>query len=77
MEGSWAHFSQFFAFFPIFFAFLGLLIFSWLFSSIFFEFSSILDGFGEDFRVKMGPEPLPERDHFFNKKMVAKKSIKN
>ena len=29
------------------------------------QFSSMLDGFGMDFRVKLGPGPLPERGRFF------------
>ena len=41
------------------------------------QFSSFLDSFWVDFRVKLSPEPLPERGRFFQKKMGAKKSIKN
>ena len=39
----------FFAFFRIFFAFWAHLKSSWHFFTIFFDFLSILDGFGEDF----------------------------
>ena len=38
------------------------------------QFSWILDGFSVDFRVKLGPEPLPERGRFFDQKMVANKN---
>ena len=49
LGGSWGHVGSFFAIFHIFWLFFGLLMPSWLVSSIVFDFVSILKGFWEGF----------------------------